>query len=57
MTTDWLVNELLTDVHTLAFPEESLNDAATLELIVYDAETVEEVGRQQFDLLPLRDEQ
>jgi hypothetical protein len=50
LTTHWLPGERISDVHYLALPSSGLEGAARLETIVYDAETVEEVGRWQIEL-------
>jgi hypothetical protein len=52
-TTTWLPGETLRDVYTLYLPPAALAQPATLQVIVYDAETVGEVGRWVTEL-PVR---
>jgi hypothetical protein len=44
-TTTWLPGETLRDVYTLYLPPAALTGPATLQLILYDAETIAEKGR------------
>jgi hypothetical protein len=44
-TTTWLPGETLRDVYTLYLPPAAFAQPATLQVIVYDAETTAEVGR------------
>ncbi len=44
-TTTWVPGETVRDVYTLYLPPAALKQPGTLQVIVYDAETVEEVGR------------
>jgi hypothetical protein len=44
-TTTWLPGETVRDVHTLYLPPAAQAQPATLQIILYDAESVSEVGR------------
>ena len=46
----WLAGELIRDVHTLRVPAESRGEPVRLQVIVYDADSVAEVGRWQIDI-------
>ena len=50
LTPNWLPGERISDVHYLTLPSSGLDRVARLETIVYDAETIEEVGRWQIEL-------
>jgi hypothetical protein len=44
-TTAWVAGERVRDVYTLALPAAALEGGAALQVILYDAETADEVGR------------
>jgi hypothetical protein len=44
-TTTWVPGETVRDVYTLYLPPGAQSQPVTLQVIVYDAETVTEVGR------------
>ncbi len=50
LTSHWLPEEEISDVYYLPLPASALEEAAQLETIVYDAETVAEVGRWRIEL-------
>ena len=49
-TTTWVPGEAVRDVHTLYLPPGVQSQPVTLQVIVYDAETVAEVGRWETGL-------
>jgi hypothetical protein len=52
-TDQWQPGVTMRDVHTLTIPADLLKQAAFLRTIIYDMESVEEVGRWDLELLPL----
>ncbi len=52
LSTDWYPNERIADVYTLPAPAQTLTQAKRLDIIVYDADTVAELGRVTVDLEP-----
>ena len=52
-TTTWLPGETVRDVYTLYLPPAAQAKPATLQVILYDAETLAEVGRWE-TALPVR---
>ena len=50
LTSHWLPEEEVSDVYYLPLPSSGLEEATLLETIVYDAETVAEVGRWRIEL-------
>lgn len=46
----WLAGEVIRDVHTLRVPAANAGQPARLQVIVYDAASIVEVGRWQVDL-------
>jgi hypothetical protein len=49
-TTAWVPGETVRDVYTLYLPPAALSAPTTLQIILYDAETVAEVGRWETEL-------
>jgi hypothetical protein len=49
-TSAWVAGETVKDVYTLDLPDNWAIRAANLQVILYDAETVEEVDRWTMDL-------
>jgi hypothetical protein len=49
-TTAWVEGERTRDVYTLSLPQGGLEEGATLQVILYDAETAREVGRWAVDV-------
>jgi hypothetical protein len=50
----WLPEEVVRDVHVLPLPDTWAQDADRIQLIMYDAETIAEVGRWELATKPLR---
>ncbi len=46
----WVAGELLRDVHTLRIPPATQGQPLHLQVILYDAESVAEMGRWQVEL-------
>ena len=49
-TSAWVVDETVKDVYILDLPDDWADRAVSLQVILYDAETVEEAGRWTLDL-------
>lgn len=49
-TSAWMVDETVKDVYILDLPDDWADRAVSLQVILYDAETVEEAGRWTLDL-------
>jgi len=51
-TSTWVTGETIRDVHILDLPDDWREEASALQIILYNAETVDEAGRWTFDLTP-----